>query len=112
MRRSLQRACHGLTGGMGLAPIGGYRMSVTKEGDAMNQTMRRVLSGAAAIAAAAASGGLMTPVGAQESADAKFLMEAIQDNMAEVKIGDFAKEHADSEAARDYGKMLSTDHAK
>lgn len=78
----------------------------------MNQTMRRLLSGSAAIAAAAAIGGFVAPVTAQESADAKFLMQAIQDNMAEVKIGDFAKEHATSDDAKDYGKMLANDHAK
>jgi putative membrane protein len=74
--------------------------------------MRRLLSGSAAIAAAAAIGGFMTPVSAQESADAKFLMDAIRGNMAEVKIGQLAESHANSDAARDLGKMLATDHSK
>jgi len=74
----------------------------------MNQTMRRLLSGSAAIAAI----GLMAPLAAQESGDAKFLMDAIRDNMAEVKIGGLAEMHGSTDATRDYGKMLANDHSK
>jgi putative membrane protein len=74
--------------------------------------MRRLLSGSAAIAAAAAIGGFIAPASAQESADSKFLMDAIRGNMAEVKIGQLAESHGDSDAARDLGKMLANDHSK
>lgn len=74
----------------------------------MNHTIRRLLAGLAAVMTV----GTIAPIGAQESADAKFLMDAIRDNMAEVKIGDYAENHAGSDVARDFGKMLGADHGK
>jgi putative membrane protein len=44
--------------------------------------------------------------------DSKFLQEAIRGNMAEVKMGELAKERAQSKDVRDYGQMLIDDHSK
>ena len=49
---------------------------------------------------------------AQSADDSKFLQEAIRGNTAEVKMGELAKQHAQSKDVRDYGQMLIDDHSK
>src|SRR4051794_1870765 len=49
---------------------------------------------------------------AQSAGDSKFLEEAVRGNMAEVKMGELAKERAQSKDVRDYGQMLIDDHSK
>jgi putative membrane protein len=44
--------------------------------------------------------------------DSKFLREAIQGNIAEVKMGELAKERSQNKDVRDYGQMLIDDHSK
>jgi len=50
--------------------------------------------------------------GAQSAEGSKFLQEAIRGNMAEVQMGQLAKERAQSKDVRDYGQMLVDDHSK
>ena len=45
-------------------------------------------------------------------ADAHFIKEALQDNIAEVKLGELAQQRAASDAVREFGKRMATDHAK
>ena len=49
---------------------------------------------------------------AQPAEVSKFLQEAIRGNTAEVKMGELAKERAQSKDVRDYGQMLIDDHSK
>lgn len=48
----------------------------------------------------------------QDSPDAKFLTEAVRGDLAEVKMGELAQERGQSEAVREFGKMLVEDHSK
>jgi putative membrane protein len=41
-----------------------------------------------------------------------FLKDAIQGNMAEVSMGELAQKNGGSDAVKDYGRMLATDHGK
>lgn len=42
----------------------------------------------------------------------KFIKNAIEGNYAEVNVGSLAQQKGKSQAVRDFGKMLQTDHAK
>ena len=54
-----------------------------------------------------------TPAFAQDARSSQeFLKEAIQGNNAEVEMGKLAAARGGSKEVRDFGKMLSTDHAK
>ena len=48
----------------------------------------------------------------RSASDSKFLEEAIRGNMAEVQMGQLAKERAQNKDVRDYGQMLIDDHSK
>jgi len=50
--------------------------------------------------------------GTRSSEDSRFLDEAIRGNLAEVKMGELAKERSQSKDVRDYGQMLIDDHSK
>jgi putative membrane protein len=63
---------------------------------------------AAAIAALVTA--FTLPVGAQESADAKFLADAIRSDIAEVRLAQLAEQRGYSEEVRKFGRMLSADH--
>jgi len=52
------------------------------------------------------------PSSVQLAEESKFLQEAIRGNTAEVKMGELAKERAQSKDVRDYGQMLIDDHSK
>ena len=44
--------------------------------------------------------------------DSEFVQEAIRGNLAEIQMGELAKERAQSKDVRDYGRMLVDDHSK
>ena len=48
---------------------------------------------------------------AKDKASEAFLKKAIEGNYAEISMGDLAQKNGHSDAAKSFGKMLSTDHA-
>lgn len=46
------------------------------------------------------------------SGDQQFMMKAAQGGMAEVKLGQLAKDHASSQAVKDFGQTMVDDHTK
>ena len=46
------------------------------------------------------------------SADQTFMMKAAQGGMAEVQMGQLAKDHAQSQAVKDFGQRMVDDHSK
>ena len=73
------------------------------------------MNGTKTLVAALGAGMLLctaAPSFADTAADTLFLTNAIRGNMAEIKTADLAEQRAASEDVRDYGKMLSNDHAK
>lgn len=73
----------------------------------MNSTMLRLITGAFALGAA-----LVLAPGAN-AADKKaeaFVKDAMQGNMAEIEMGKLAQQNGQSEAVKDFGKTLETDH--
>jgi putative membrane protein len=46
------------------------------------------------------------------AADRTFAMKAAQGGMAEVKLGELAKDHAQSQAVKDFGQKMIDDHTK
>jgi putative membrane protein len=51
-------------------------------------------------------------VSAQAPDEQKFLTDAIRGNLAEVKVGELAQQRGQAKEVREYGEMLSKDHAK
>jgi putative membrane protein len=49
---------------------------------------------------------------AQDTPDAKFLMDAVRGDLAEVKLGELAQERGQSEGIREFGEMLVEDHSE
>lgn len=49
---------------------------------------------------------------AQDDADAKFLIDAVRGDLAEVKLGELAEQRGQSEGVRAFGKMLVEDYSK
>ncbi|MGI8742094.1 MAG: DUF4142 domain-containing protein [Bryobacteraceae bacterium] len=47
-----------------------------------------------------------------DSADQRFMMKAAQGGMAEVQLGQLAKDHASSQAVKDFGQTMVDDHTK
>jgi putative membrane protein len=50
--------------------------------------------------------------GKMASADSKFITEAAQGGMAEVELGRLASEHGSSDAVKQFGQRMVTDHGK
>jgi putative membrane protein len=48
---------------------------------------------------------------AQGDPEAKFLEDAVRGNVAEVKMGELAQQRGQSEAVREFGRMLVEDHS-
>ena len=44
--------------------------------------------------------------------DAKFIKGAAEGNLAEVKLGELAQQRAASDAVKEFGKRMATDHQK
>ena len=49
---------------------------------------------------------------ATDSPDARFLMDAARNDVAEIKLGQLAQQKGQSEEVREFGKMLEQDHSK
>jgi putative membrane protein len=49
---------------------------------------------------------------AQDTPEAKFLMDAVRGDLAEVKLGELAQQKGQSEGVREFGQMLVEDHSK
>jgi putative membrane protein len=62
---------------------------------------------------AAAMGALLSTslAYAADPSGKQFIKESIQENLAEVKIGDLAQQKGASQAVRDFGATLASDHA-
>jgi putative membrane protein len=48
---------------------------------------------------------------AQDKADQKFLKDAMEGNLAEVKMGELAQKNGGSDGVRSFGEMLQQDHS-
>ena len=49
---------------------------------------------------------------AQDTPEAKFLVEAVRGDLAEVKLGELAQQKGQSEGVKAFGEMLVEDHSK
>lgn len=75
----------------------------------MNAMLKKMIAG---VAAAIGWLTLVLPGVAEQNADAKFLMDAIRTDLAEVRLGELASQRGQAEGVRHYGHMLAMDHAK
>jgi putative membrane protein len=75
----------------------------------MNAMLKKMIAG---VAAAIGWLTLVLPGVAEQNADAKFLMDAIRTDLAEVRLGELASQRGQAEGVRHYGHMLVTDHAQ
>jgi putative membrane protein len=55
---------------------------------------------------------LASPASAQSNADKSFIKEAIESNLAEVKMGQLAQKNGGSDEVKNFGKMLESDHSQ
>jgi putative membrane protein len=69
--------------------------------------MRTISLLAAGIVAAAVTGSAFA-----QGADQKFIKDAIEGNLAEVKMGQLAQQNGASQGVKDFGQMLVTDHGQ
>jgi putative membrane protein len=73
----------------------------------MNAMLKKMIAG---IAAAIGWLTLVLPGAAQQNEDAKFLMEAIRTDIAEMRLGELAAQRGQSDSVREFGHMISMDH--
>jgi putative membrane protein len=73
----------------------------------MNAMLKKMIAG---IAAAIGWLTLVLPGAAQQNEDAKFLMEAIRSDIAEMRLGELATQRGQNDGVRQFGHMLSMDH--
>jgi putative membrane protein len=71
------------------------------------QFMIRFIMGAGIAGALVASSASL----AQDKAGQKFLKEAMEGNLAEVKMGELAQKNGNSDGVRSFGQMLQEDHS-
>jgi putative membrane protein len=71
-----------------------------------------LLVGAALCVALTASASARTHRGASTGSDQRFMTEAIQGDLAEVKMGKLAQEKGQSDRVKQFGKMLEQDHSE
>nr|WP_271604571.1 DUF4142 domain-containing protein [Bradyrhizobium sp. CCBAU 11434] len=57
------------------------------------------------------AGASAAPQGKASKHDQHFLVEAIQGDLSEVKVGQLAQQKAQSDQAKQFGKMLEQDHS-
>src|SRR5437763_3834451 len=50
--------------------------------------------------------------GSAGTADQQFMMKAAQGGMAEVQLGQLAKDHASSQSVKDFGQQMVDDHTQ
>src|SRR5690242_17272429 len=53
-----------------------------------------------------------SPRGALSDADHKFVMEALEGGQMEVELGKLAEQKASSDAVKQFGQRMATDHAR
>jgi putative membrane protein len=70
--------------------------------------MKRIIVTLAGLGMAA----LIMPAQAQSRMDKTFVSDAMADSMAEVQMGQMASQRGGSDAVKNYGQMLVTDHTK
>lgn len=78
---------------------------------------KRVLMTVAAMGVASVIAGTglalaQSPRGALSDADRKFVMEAAEGGQMEVELGQLAQQKASSDAVKQFGQRMATDHAK
>src|SRR6478672_10808208 len=78
---------------------------------------KRVLMTVAAMGAASVIAGTglalaQSPRGALSDADHKFVMEALEGGQMEVELGKLAEQKASSDAVKQFGQRMATDHAR
>ena len=78
---------------------------------------KRVLMTVAAMGAASVIAGTglalaQSPRGALSDADHKFVMEAMEGGQMEVELGKLAEQKASSDAVKQFGQRMATDHAR
>ena len=78
---------------------------------------RRVLMTVAAMGVASVMAGpglalAQSPRGALSEADRKFVMEAAEGGQMEVELGQLAQQKGSSDAVKQFGQRMATDHAK
>jgi putative membrane protein len=71
-----------------------------------------LLVGAALCVALTASASARTHRGASKTSEQQFMTEAIQGDLAEVKMGKLAQEKGQSDRVKEFGKMLEQDHSE
>jgi putative membrane protein len=86
-----------------IAPTTGGKFIAREE----SMTTRSIIGASLAIALSFSSAAL-----AQDKGSQKFLKDAIEGNLAEVKMGELAQKNAGSDAVRSYGQMLEKDHTE
>lgn len=73
----------------------------------MNAMLKKMIAG---VLAAIGWLTLVLPGAAQQNEDAKFLMDAMHSDLAEMRLGELATQRGQSEGVRHFGHMLSMDH--
>jgi len=73
----------------------------------MNAMLKKLIAG---VLAAVGWLTLVLPGAAQQNEDAKFLMDAMRSDLAEMRLGELGTQRGQSEGVRHFGHMLSADH--
>jgi putative membrane protein len=80
---------------------------------AMNTLMGRLAGLSAALILSSVGAASAQEIAlAQDDPDAKFLMDAVRGDLAEVKLGELAQQRGQSEGVKAFGKMLVEDHSE
>ena len=78
----------------------------------MNKVTGQVLAGLSAAILLSGAASAQEIALAQDNPDARFLMDAVRGDIAEVKLGELAQQQGQSEGVREFGEMLVEDHSK
>jgi putative membrane protein len=81
--------------------------SIQQECNMSTQFMTKLIMGAGLAGALVVSSASL----AQDKADQKFLKDAMEGNLAEVKMGELAQKNGTSDGVRSFGQMLQQDHS-